>query len=268
MDSTELPMGPMGRMPFPRVTLGSGTTTAERNSYTQVSGGGANFLANGTAIPRRILLTGNMYGNSNNLRANAFTVVLQDAANFNGRVTRVNFSSLTVPAIAGTTTRYQPGTTSRVRIDLLAQFPINQPPGPGADGYAWYQQPTARRTLTVNLHEVNAVPQQYQFTDCGLVTWEPSYDYSAGHRELLVLDCRLAAVTSAYKPQLAGWLTEAATNTTTMRSVRIDYTGTVSRSFTYGSAFPVRYVFPQLDASSTANLQESIELQSDTLLVQ
>lgn len=255
-------------MPFPRVTFGASPTTTERNSYTQVSGGGASFLPNGTAVPRRILLTGNMPGGLGSLRANGFSIVLQDALSFSARVLRVNFSSLSVGVIAGTATRFRPGTSGRVRVDLLAQFPVSQPPGPGGDGYAWYQQPTARRTLTVALVEVNTVFQVYEFTDCGLVTWEPSYDYSAGHRELLTLDCRLASVSSTNKPQLAGWLTEAATNATTMRSVRVEYTGTTTRAFTYGSAFPVRYVFPVLDASSTANLQESLELQSDTLLVQ
>lgn len=116
-----------------------------------------------------------------------------------------------------------------------------------------------------------SVQGTWTFDDCELVTWEPAFDSASTHRELLTMNCRVGNISYTGRPQLAAWLTEAATNTTVMRNTAIEYlngSGTPIRLMTYGSAFPVRYTFPVLDASSSATADDILELQADTLTVQ
>ena len=274
-DNTELPTGPLnGNQAF---TVTYGSSSNERTSYRFLRGGGVRTTSLGS-VPRRLVISGYLMSGQEVLRPNNFSVNFQMAATFSSRVSKVKISTLWFNVLQGTNSPFAPGTRSRVRIDLVATVPFNQPPGATSEIFLWSQQgspsnPTPpRRTLSVSLLDsTGAVGMTWQFADCAFINWEPAFDAYDEHRELLSLDCRVATLTMPAKPVLADWLNNLPNMPSAMRTLTVDYAnglgGPLLRSARYLQAFPGRYTVPVLDREGRLDLEamDATEFQSNQL---
>jgi hypothetical protein len=146
-----------------------------------------------------------------------------------------------------------------------------------------------RRKITIDFLNptLTVVVHSYQFSDCAITHWEGralSTSSTLGSEEIIAVDCAFDRITSASngRPALAAWINqlvvegdggETGPNPKAARDIKMLYLNpqiptNVLRTFSYQSAFPVKFTFSDLDAAANSVLSESIEIQANGLTVQ
>jgi hypothetical protein len=268
VEGTELPIAPLTTGVLVRVDV-AGTSAGEA-VWSQVAGGGGRITATGS-VPSRLLLAGPIGGTA----AGRFRLALEAAPTVSNQASLVHMSSLVVPVLPGTSTPFLPGTPSAVRVTLV--LATGSATAKTSESFLWYQASLGatkpRRTFSVELLDASFSPVvRYDFTGCSVAEWTGRVGTAANQsREVLSMDCRLSGVTSSVRPVTAAWLGTVAAGGEGVRTVGVDWYSSalvLERRYVYTGAFPVRYVFPELNAASASVPEEQLELQPATFSLQ
>jgi hypothetical protein len=260
VDGTEQPVAPLTTAINVRVDVGG--TSAGEAGWSQLTGGGGRITATGS-VPSRLLLAGPIIGTT----AGGFRTTLEAAPTVSKQGALVHMSSLVVPVLPGATTPFVPGTPSAVRVTLV--LATGSATAKTSESFLWYQAsqgPTKpKRTFSVELLNAALVLPvvRYDFGGCSVAEWTGRVGAAANQsREVLSMDCRLTGVTNSVRPVTAAWLAAVIGGGDATRTVGVDwYSSALERRYVYTGAFPVRYVFPELNAASSSVPEERLEVQ-------